>query len=102
MEKKYRGSVICRVVGYPISYGIMKMLLENGPMELEEIVKRVERSKATVCIHLAKLKLANLVRYEKVGHKTMYWVKYPKETKQFLQSCEKLVERTTQRIRQDF
>jgi len=101
-EKKYRGSLICRTVGYPISYAIVKMLLENGPMDLEQIVNRVKRSKATVCVHLAKLKLANIVRYEKEWRKTTYWIKYPKEVKKFLQSCEELVERTTKRIRKDF
>jgi len=102
MEKKYRGSLICRVMGYPITYAIVRMLLENGPTLLEEIVRRVGRSKGTVCNHLVKLKLANLVRYDKKGHKTIYWLKYPKEIEKFLHICEKLVERTTRRIKQDF
>ncbi|UCG91267.1 MAG: winged helix-turn-helix transcriptional regulator [candidate division WOR-3 bacterium] len=101
-EKKYRGSLICRTIGYPISYAIVRMLLEHGPMNLQQIVKRVKRSKATVCVHLAKLKLANIVRYEKEWRKTMYWIKYPREVKKFLQACEELVERTTKRIKKDF
>ncbi len=32
VEKKFRGSIICRVLGYPISYGIVKLLLEKGRM----------------------------------------------------------------------
>jgi predicted transcriptional regulator len=101
-ERKYRGSLICRTVAYPISYAIVKMLSDNGPMKLEQIVKRVQRSKATVCAHLAKLKLANIVRYEKEWRKTTYWIKYPKEVKKFLHSCEELVERTTKRIKKDY
>jgi len=102
IEKKYRGSLICRVLGYPITYGIVRMLLENGQMELEEIVEKTARSKGTVCNHLVKLKLANLVRYDKKGHKTIYWLKYPEKIRDFLRVCEKLVERTTRRIKQDF
>ncbi len=101
-EKRYRGSLICRTVGYPISYAIVKLLLEDGPMELGQIVSRVERSKATVCNHLAKLKLANIVRYEKEWRKTTYWIKYPEKVRKFLHACEDLVERATRRIRKDF
>ncbi len=102
VEKKYRGSLICRTVGYPISYAIVKMLLDEGPMDLDGIARRVNRSKATACQHLAKLKLANLVRYEKKQQKTAYWIKYPKEVRKFLHCCEDLVERTTKRIRKDY
>jgi len=102
MEKKFRGSVVCRVMGYPITYAIVRLLLENGSMSLEDIVKKVNRTKGTVCNHLVKLKLANLVRYDKDGHKTIYWLKYPSETRDFIRICEKIVERTTQRIKKDF
>ncbi len=71
-------------------------------MSLEDIVKRVKRTKGTVCNHLVKLKLANLVRYDKDGHKTIYWLKYPSQTREFVKICEKLVERITQRVRKDF
>ncbi len=101
MEKKYRGSMVCRVMGYPITYAIVRLLSENGPMPLEEIVKKVNRTKGTVCNHLVKLKLSNLVRYDKEGHKTIYWLKYPAETKEFIKACEKFVARTTQRIKKD-
>lgn len=63
-EKKFRGSQVCRVLSYPIVYAITKMLLEKGPLTLDDIVKAVGRSKPTVCNHLAKLRLANIVRYE--------------------------------------
>lgn len=102
VEKKYRGSLICRTVGYPISYAIVKMLLDEGPMDLDGIARRVNRSKSAVCQHLAKLKLANLVRYEKKQQKTAYWIKYPKEVRKFLHGCEDLVERATKRIRKDY
>ncbi|MGB9721893.1 MAG: hypothetical protein ACPL28_10490 [bacterium] len=46
IEKKFRGSLVCRVFGYPISYGIVKLLLDKGRMSLEEIANDVRRSKA--------------------------------------------------------
>jgi DNA-binding transcriptional regulator GbsR (MarR family) len=101
LERKYRGSVICRILGYPITYAILKLLLEKGALELDEIVKAVKRSKSTVCGHLRKLKLGNLIRYEKTKNKTLYWIKYSAEVKNFLDSCEGLVKRTTQKINQD-
>ncbi len=89
------------VMGYPITYAIVRMLLENGPTPLEQIVHKVKRSKGTVCNHLVKLKLANLVRYDKKGHNTVYWLKYPEEIKNFVRKCEKIVERSTRKIKQD-
>lgn len=102
LEKKYRGSLICRSVSYPIAYAIVKMLLEEGPMYLDDIVARVKRTKQAVCHHMAKLKTANLVRYEKENRNTRYWIKYPEEVKAFFVCCEKLVERATRRIREDY
>ncbi len=101
IEKKYRGSLICRTLSYPITYAIARLLLENGPMDLTRIVAQVRRAKSTVCEHLAKLKLANIVRYEKYRRRTVYWIKYPKEVKELLRASEALVERTTRRIRKD-
>ena len=43
VEKKYRGSVICRVLGYPISYAIVKMLLDRQSMSFADIVHAVKR-----------------------------------------------------------
>lgn len=102
LERKFRGSVICRALGYPITYAITELLLEQGPMELAEITERVNRAKNTVCSHLAKLRMLNLVRFEKKRLKTFYWIKYPMETAAFLKICEKLVKRTTQKIDRDY
>lgn len=102
IEKKYRGSVICRTLGYPITYAIVKLLLAKGPLELDDIVAEVKRAKNTVCGHLNKLKLANIARYEKKQGKTIYLVKYSKELKAFLDTCERLVERTTERLETDY
>lgn len=56
-ERKYRGSLICRTVAYPISYAIVKMLSDNGPMKLEQIVKQAQHAtyqyaSAFICLNL--------------------------------------------------
>ena len=101
VEKKYRGSVVCRVLGYPISYAIVKMLLERRSMSFADIVHAVKRSKSTVCGHLTKLRLAHVVRYEKNDRETIYWIKYPKHVQSILDACESMVKRVSQRIDRD-
>ncbi len=102
VEKKFRGSLICRVLCYPISYGIVKLLLERGKMSLEEISKEIQRTKAAACFQLTKLRLANLIRYERIGKKTLYWVKYPDEVEEILNACDLLVSRISRRLDKDF
>ncbi len=101
VEKKFRGSQICRVLSYPISYAVTKMMLERGSMTFDEIVNEVGRSKSTVCTHLSKLRLANIVRFEKIGRQTTYWIKYPEEVGQFVAGCENLVDRVSQKLQED-
>jgi DNA-binding transcriptional ArsR family regulator len=102
IEKKYRGSIVFRILGYPIRYAIVKMLLEHGPLGLDDIVKHVGRAKNTVCEHLSKLKLANIVRYEKERGRTIYFIKYPEELTILLEACEKLVKRSTKGLETDY
>ena len=102
VEKRFRGSLICRVLGYPISYAIVKMLSDSGEMAFKDLLKKVKRSKSTVCFHMTKLRMANIVRYEKKGKETVYWIKYPEETNAFLDACESMVKRIVQRIETDF
>jgi DNA-binding transcriptional regulator GbsR (MarR family) len=77
------------------------MLLENKKMGLTEIVKQVDRAKSTVCFHMTKLRMANLVRYEKDGKETVYWIKYPACVKSFFDTCEMLIARISKRIDTD-
>lgn len=101
-EKRYRDSQICRVFSYPICYAIARLLLEHGPMGLDDVVKEVRRSKSTVCHHLVKLRFANIVRFDKVRYDTKYWIKYPDELRIFFQSCDRFVDRITSRLKKDF
>ena len=102
LERKFRGSVICRIFGYPITYAIVKLLLEKGPKDLDEIVNEVKRAKNTVCEHLSKLRLVNIVRYEKKQGKTVYFIKYPNELEAFFDTCESLVRRTAKGLDTDY
>ncbi len=101
LERKFRGSVICKALSYPITYAIAKELLEKGPMELDGLVKIVGRAKNTVCTHLGKLRMVNIVRFEKKQRKTIYWIKYPDEVRDFMEVCERLVRRTVAKIERD-
>lgn len=101
VEKKFRGSQICRVLSYPISYAVTKMLLERGSMTFDEIVNEVGRAKPTVCNHLSKLKLANIVRYDKKRRQTTYWIKYPEAVNELMSACEQLVDRISQKLQED-
>lgn len=102
VEKRFRGSMICRVLGYPISYAIVKMLSDSGEMAFKDLLEKVQRSKSTLCFHLTKLRIANIVRYEKRWSDTIYWIKYPEETRVFLDACESMVNRIIRRIETDF
>ena len=101
VERKFRGSVVCRVLGYPVSYGMVKLLLERGAMNLEDLATAARRAKSTTCTHLTKLRLANIVRYEKKGLETLYWVKYRNEVRRILRACESLVRRASRRLGKD-
>jgi len=102
VEGRFRGSLVCRVLGYPVSYGIVKLLLDKGAMNLRDIAGKAKRSKSTTCTHLTKLRLANIVRYERKGAETFYWVKYRYEVETILRACESLVRRASQRLGRDF
>ncbi len=102
VERRFRGSVVCRVLGYPVSYGIVKLLLGKGAMSLRDIAAAANRSQSTTCTHLTKLRLANIVRYEKKGARTFYWIKYRYEVETILRACESLVRRASQRLGRDF
>ena len=102
VEKRFRGSIVCRVLSYPIAYGIVKLLLEKKEMNLEQIAVSVKRAKSTACFHLAKLRLVNIIRYEHKAQSTIYWVKYPNEVKKVLIACEQLADRISKRLNVDF
>jgi hypothetical protein len=102
VEKRFRGSLVCTVLGYPVSYKIVAMLLKNRSMAFSDNLGKVRRSNSTICYHLTKLRYAHVIRYEKTAKGTVYWIKYPKEVRAIMNACEGMVERVTKRIESDY
>ncbi len=90
-ESQYRESRICRVLGNPVVYAIILLLEEQGPMSPSDIAKSVRRRLQTVSGHLATLRGVDLVRYDRKGGKTRYWIKHTQETKRLLVALQAVV-----------
>jgi DNA-binding transcriptional ArsR family regulator len=79
-EAWYRASRLCRLLGNPVAFQAILLLEGEGPMAPGEIARRLRRKVSTVSHTLAKLRAAELVRYETRGRQTRYWLKQQKET----------------------
>ena len=90
-ESRYRESRVCRVLGNPVVYAMVQLLAERGPMAPSAIAKSVHRHVATTSYHLATLRTADLVRYDRKGGHTRYWLKHPDETELLLAALAALV-----------
>ena len=90
-ETKYRGSRLCRLLGNPIVYQLVLLLENNGPLTPSRLAKFAGRSVQTVSGHLAKLRAADLVRYDSKGKEVRYWLKYKRETSELLKALERVV-----------
>ena len=93
-EVLYRQSRIARALGEPARYLIATLLLKRGPLQVSEIVKCMRRSQPTVSHHLSVLRSLEIVRYETKPEGIYYWIKYPKEVHQILESMQEFVRRT--------
>ena len=91
-ESRYRESRVCRVLGNPVVYATVQLLAERGPMAPSAIAKAVRRHLATTSNHLGTLRTADLVRYDRKGGHTRYWLKHPDETKRVLVALSALVQ----------
>jgi DNA-binding transcriptional ArsR family regulator len=80
------------VLGNPVVYAIVKLLDEQGPMSPSAIAAAVGRRLQTVSGHLAMLRTADLVRYERRGGNTHYWLKHGPATKELLAALATLVQ----------
>jgi len=93
-EILYRESRVARALGEPSKYAIIDLLLKHGPLNVNEIVKKVRRSQSTVSHHLSKLKSLEIVRYEAKADGVYYWIKYPQELRTILRSLKIFIKRT--------
>ena len=90
-EKHYRESRLCRLLGNPIIYQLILLLDAGGPLTPSKLAKLIGRQISTVSIHLAKLRNADVVRYDTSGKETRYWLKHKSEMKGLLRMLEKVV-----------
>ena len=74
-EVPYRASQICRILGNPKTYQLLMELRRLGSATPSELAPRVNRSQATVCMHLKTLRELHLVRYQRDGKNTLYRLK---------------------------
>ena len=80
-ETKYRESRICRLFGNPVIYQLVVLLDDGGPLTPSNLAKLAGRSVQTVSGHLAKLRAADIVRYDTAGKEVRYWLKHRGETR---------------------
>ena len=60
-------------------------------MRTSQLAKLAGRSVQTVSGHLAKLRAADVVRYDSVGKEVRYWLKHPGGTRVPLKALERVV-----------
>ena len=90
-ETEYRESRLCRLLGNPVVYQIVVLLENGGPMTPSALAKLAARSVQTISGHLAKLRTADLVRYDSAGKEVRYWLKHHGETRGLIKALEKVV-----------
>lgn len=91
-EREYRASRICRVLGNPTAYQIMKLLITKDRMTPSEIAKELGFSIANVSKTLRNLRQIDLVRYETENYVKKYFIK-DESILDILYDLEKYVEK---------
>ena len=94
-ETKYRESRVCRLLGNPVVYQLVLFLENGGPLTPGKLAKFSGRSVQTVSGHLAKLRAADLVRYDSDGKQVRYWLKHKRDTQSLLKALETIVQTST-------
>ena len=90
-ETKFRESRVCRLLGNPVVYQLVLLLDNGGPITPSKLAKFAGRSVQTVSGHLAKLRAADLVRYNTDGKQVRYWLKHKRETSKLHKAFETIV-----------
>ncbi len=73
-ETQYRGSRLCRILGNPTAYQILRHLMKKSASPTE-LVKEIGLSLQTICDTLRNLRNVDMVRYETVGKNKIYFLK---------------------------
>jgi len=89
-ETEYRASRVCRILGNPTAYKIIKLLFDREKTP-SELASEIEVSVATASDVLRNLRNIDIVRYEVRMNERVYWIKRP-EVIDILVQLEKFVE----------
>uniref|UniRef100_A0A7V1EI91 ArsR family transcriptional regulator n=1 Tax=candidate division WOR-3 bacterium TaxID=2052148 RepID=A0A7V1EI91_UNCW3 len=73
-ETAYRASRVCRILGNPTAYQVIKLLL-NRPKTPGELADEIGVSVTTISDVLRHLRNIDLVRYEVRANERIYWIK---------------------------
>ena len=90
-EKEYRASRVCRVIGNPTAYRIIK-ILGKSEMTPSQLSKKLKLSIFNVSNTLRHLREIDVVRYETKKNEKVYWLKEPTILK-ILSELEKYTEK---------
>jgi DNA-binding transcriptional ArsR family regulator len=90
-ESRYRESKVCRLLGNPVVYQLVLFLENGGPLTPSKLAKVAGRSVQTVSGHLAKLRAADLVRYDTDGKQVRHRLKHKRDTSNLLKALETIV-----------
>lgn len=102
LEKVYRASRIARVIGNPTAFAIVDILLKEESLRPRDIANKLNLSLTTISHTLRMLRNIDLVRYKVGMRETYYFIKYENETRELINSFEKIVERTIKRVDKDY
>jgi len=91
-ERAYRQSRLCRVLGNPLAFSIVHLLVENKDITPSQIARGVGRSVSRVSHVLAALRMMEVVRYETNGKQASYRLKHPRQTRQVLAALEQFID----------
>ncbi len=73
-ETEYRASRVCRILGNPTAYHILKMLI-GKEMTPKEIALKMGISESLASVTLRNLRNIDVVRYETRWKEKIYWIK---------------------------
>ena len=90
-ETEYRASRVCRMLGNPTAYQVVKSLFESEKTP-SQLAREIGVSVATVSDVLRNLRNIDVVRYEVKTHERVYWIKRPLVV-EILLKLEKFVEK---------
>jgi DNA-binding transcriptional ArsR family regulator len=97
-EIRYRESRLCRLLGNPVGLRVVLFFESGGPLTPSKLAKIAGRSVQTVSGHLAKLRAADLVRYDTDGKQVRYWLKHKRDTSRLLKALETIVHSSSSKL----